>query len=428
MFEIKTVDNGSAAQRAGLLPGDLVVSINGEALLDYVDYIFFCAQRRLVFRILRGGQSLKLLCLKDETEDIGLAFTKDLLGKKRVCGNRCVFCFVDQLPKCMRKSLYVKDEDWRYSLVMGNYVTLATISDEEVRRIIRRKASPLYISVHTVDEAQRRLMLGNQNAVPIRPLLNKLKRGGISFHAQAVVCPGFNDGKRLYDTFSFLRRLYPSAQSLAVVPVGLTGHRDGLSTLEPVSRQMAQETIKEVENWQKECLNSICTRFVFAADEYYIRAGLPLPPVESYEDFSQIENGVGLVAKFLGEAQEALSECEGRGGELSAVTGVDAYPFIRQLADRAGEKCGAQVHVYAAENQTFGGGVSVSGLLGGHDIKRALAGKALGKKLLVPANALREDDVFLDDLTLGALADALGVPVVPVSGGYELIENMCVRE
>lgn len=428
MFEIKSVDNGSAAQRAGLLPGDAIVSINGEALLDYVDYIFFCAQRRLVFRILRGGQSLRLLCLKDETEDLGLVFTEDLLGKKRVCGNRCVFCFVDQLPKCMRKSLYVKDEDWRYSLVMGNYVTLAAIGDDEIRRIIRRKASPLYISVHTVDEAQRRLMLGNHNAVPIRPLLSKLKRGGIRFHAQAVVCPGFNDGKRLYDTYSFLRRLYPAAQSFAAVPVGLTGHRDGLCSLEPVSRQMALGTIKEVENWQKECLNSIGTRFVFAADEYYIRAGLPLPPVESYENFSQIENGVGLVAKFLGEAQEALSECEGHGGELSAVTGVDAYPFIRQLADRAGQKYGARVHVYAAENQTFGGGVSVSGLLGGRDIKRALCGKALGEKLLVPANALRDDDVFLDELSLGALSDALGVPVVPVSGGYELIENMCVRE
>lgn len=428
MFEIKTVDNGSAAQRAGLLAGDAVVSINGEALIDYVDYIYFCSQRRLMFRVLRDGQSMRLRCLKDEGEDIGLIFTQELLGKKRVCGNRCVFCFVDQLPKNMRKSLYVKDEDWRYSLVMGNYVTLATISDDEIRRIIRRKASPLYISVHTVDEAQRRLMLGNQNAVPIRPLLNKLKRGGISFHAQVVVCPGLNDGKQLYDTYSFLRRLYPAAQSLAVVPVGLTGHRDELYEIEPVSRQMAQDTIIEVENWQKECLNSIGTRFVFAADEYYIRAGLSLPPIEAYEDFAQIENGVGLVAKFMAEADEALCLCEGRGGEMSAVTGEDAFPFIRQLADRVGEKCGSQVHVYAADNRTFGGGVSVSGLLGGRDIERTLSGKALGEKLLVPANALRDDNMFLDDLTLEGLSDALGVPVVPVSDGYELIENMCTKE
>jgi len=425
LFEVKAVDKGSAAERAGILAGDIIVSVNGEALLDYVDYISFCAHKNFKARVLRNRKALTLHSRKDEHEDIGLVFTRPLLGKKSVCSNRCVFCFVDQLPRGMRKSLYVKDEDWRYSLIMGNYVTMSTISKAEISRLMRRKASPLYISVHTVDERQRRIMLGNQSALPIRPLLRRLARRGICFHTQAVICPGFNDGKRLFDTYRFLRGLYPSALSLAVVPVGLTGHREGLCSLLPVTPQMARETIKEVEKWQQECLNGIGTRFVFAADEYYIRAGLDLPSAEHYEGFSQIENGVGLMAQFLDEAKEAFLSCTGKGAHASIVTGEDAYPYIKTLADKAVNECGARLHVYAAKNDTFSGGVSVSGLLGGHDILRAVSGKALGEKLLISASALRADNVFLDGMTLGALSAALGVPVLPVADGYAFVQSLC---
>ncbi len=425
MFEVESVRNGSAAQRGGILPGDRIVSVNGEPLLDYIDYIYFCAQRRLKIRIERQGALKTLLVLNSDEDDLGVTFTEPLLGKKRVCGNKCVFCFVHQLPKGMRKSLYVKDEDWRYSLIMGNYVTLSTISDDEVKRIIKRKASPLYISVHTVDEAQRRLMLGNENAVPIRPLLKKLASHGIRFHAQAVICPGFNDAERLEDTIRFLIRLYPAAVSLAVVPVGLTGHRERLTPIEPVSQGMARETIKTVEKWQKECLNSIGTRFVFASDEFYIRAGLPLPPAEDYETFDQIENGVGLVATLLSEADEALESCKGEGADVSLVTGEDAYPFIESIAKRAAERSGARVRVYAAKNLTFGGAVTVAGLLAGRDFVDALKGKDLGSKLLIPAAALRDDNVFLDDMTLGELSQTLGVRVEPVCDGYQLVSQIC---
>ncbi len=425
MFEVESVRNGSAAQRGGILPGDRIVSVNGEPLLDYIDYIYFCAQRRLKIRIERQGAVKTLLIVNGDEEDLGITFTEPLLGKKRVCGNKCVFCFVHQLPRGMRKSLYVKDEDWRYSLVMGNYVTLSVISDDEVKRIIRRKASPLYISVHTVDEAQRRAMLGNQNAVPIRPLLKRLASHGIRFHAQAVVCPGFNDGERLEETIRFLCGLYPAAASLAVVPVGLTGHREGLTPIEPVSQSAAQETIKTVEKWQKECLNSIGTRFVFASDEFYIRAGLPLPSAEDYESFAQIENGVGLVATLLAEAEEALEGCGGAGADVSLATGEDAFPFIESIAKRAAALSGARVRVYAAKNITFGGAVTVAGLLAGRDFVSALKGKDLGEKLLIPAAALRDDNVFLDDMTLDELSQTLGVQVEPVCDGYQLVSQIC---
>jgi putative radical SAM enzyme (TIGR03279 family) len=361
--------------------------------------------------------------VKDADEDIGLQFSQPLMGKKRVCGNRCIFCFVEQLPKGMRKSLYLKDEDWRYSLVFGNYVTLSDISCEEFRRILRRKVSPLYVSVHTVDEDLRRRMLGNPKGLAIKPMLKKMAARGMSFHAQAVICPCYNDGDKLIETIRFLRNLYPAASSLAVVPVGLTGHREGLTSLEPVTKDMALRTIKEVEKWQKECLNSIDTRFVFAADEYYLKAGLPLPPVEAYEDFSQIENGVGLVAKLMDEAAEALDTVKPGGSrEVSIATGVDILPFIQGIATKAVAKLGVKVAVYGVDNQTFGGGVTVAGLLGGNDFLRVLKDKPLGEGLMIPASALREDNVFLDDMTLAELEAALGVPVMPSADAFELVD------
>ena len=419
MFEVKSVAKGSPAERCGIKPGDRIAGINGEKLIDYIDYVYFCAQKKLKLTLDSPKRTLRLK--KDEDEDIGLEFTQPLLGNKRVCGNKCLFCFVDQLPRGMRKSLYVKDEDWRYSFVMGNYVTLSSIAKSELKRIIRRGVSPLYISVHTADEALRRFMLGNKNAVPIRPLLKKLASYGISFHTQAVICPGINDGEKLYETYRFLRRLAPYAKSLAVVPVGLTGFRQDLHDIPQVTNGMAAATIKEVEKWQKECLNSIGTRFVFAADEYYIKAGMPLPPAEAYEAFEQIENGVGLMAKFLDEAGRALHAFNAAGRHVSIVTGQDAYPFIKALADQAQSMTGAKIDVYMAENKTFGGGVTVSGLLGGKDITDAIKGKDLGQALLIPGNTLRDDHVFLDGMTLDGLRATLHVPVYAVSDGYELV-------
>lgn len=431
MFEVESIDAGSVAERFGIQKGDRIVSVNKEKLIDYIDYEFFCAQKKLKVT-LSGKNGNRTLCIKkSEEEDLGLNFTRPLLGKKRVCANKCVFCFVDQLPKGMRKSLYVKDEDWRYSFVMGNYVTLSSISKSELRRIIRRRVSQLYISVHTVDEDLRKRMLGNKNAVPIRRLLKKLSANGVRFHAQAVVCPGMNDGEQLEQTCRFLRRLYPAAMSLAVVPIGMTGYRQGLAEISPVTKTIAQETIKQVEIWQKECLNKLGTRFVFAADEYYIKAEESLPPIENYETFDQIENGVGLMAKFLDEAERGMTACDGQGRHVSIATGEGAYPFFVELAKKASGICGIKMDVYMVKNKTFGGGVTVSGLLGGNDFLQALKGKELGQALLISASTLRDGVVFLDEMTLSQLEQSLGVPVVPVSDGThfaQLLSNERMEE
>ncbi len=418
MFEVKSVEQGSVCERYGIQKGDVIISVNGEELIDYIDYIYFCAEKKLKIKLSGKNGSRTVKIYKGEQEDLGLEFTKPLLGKKRVCSNKCIFCFVDQLPKGMRKSLYFKDEDWRYSFIMGNYITLASISKNEFRRILKRGVSPLYISVHTVDEKLRKDMLRNKNAISVRRVLKKLAAKGISFHAQVVVCPGYNDKEKLEQTYKFLRNLYPAATSLAVVPVGLTAFRSGLEQITPVDKSMARHTVKEVEKWQKECFNSIGTRFVFAADEYYIKAGLSLPLAKEYESFDQIENGVGLMAKFSDEAKRVLEKCEYNKKHISIATGQDAYPFFIELSALAEKKCGAKIDVYMVKNHTFGGGVTVSGLLGGKDYAKALKGKDLGRALLISGGSLRDDKIFLDDMTLGQLKKELGIPVYPVSDGY----------
>ncbi len=419
MFEVESVNIESGAYKAGIRKGDRIISINGEELIDYIDYVYFSALDNLAVKISRQGNKKTLHIRKDEDEPLGLEFTKPLLGKKRICGNKCVFCFVDQLPRGMRSGLYEKDEDWRYSILMGNFVTLSTIGRKEADRIIRRKASPLYISVHTVDEDQRKTMLGNPNAAPIRPVLKKFASHGISFHSQIVLCPGFNNRDKLEDTYRFLRKLHPAAASLAIVPVGLTGHREGLFSLKPVTKEAAEETIKRVEKWQKECLNSLGTRFVFAADELYIKAGRELPPAKEYEAFPQLGNGVGMMSKFLSEALESFPEIL-RSARISLAAGEDAYSFLSGLAETANGR-GADVKVYSVKNITFGGGVTVSGLLAGKDYLQALSGKDLGEALLISADSLREG-VFLDDMKLCELERRLGVKIFPVADGYEFAE------
>ena len=422
MFEVESVDSGSAAAVAGICTGDRIISINGQPLIDHIDYVYFCAQSRLKIKLLRNGRRVRVRIKKDDETDIGMNFTQPLLGDKRTCRNRCVFCFVDQLPRGMRASLYIKDEDWRYSLMMGNYVTMSAIDKSEVRRIIRRGASPLYISVHAVDEALRRMLLSNDNAVPIRPLLRRFARHGIRFHAQVVVCPGLNDGQELEETVRFLARLYPAAMSLALVPVGLTAHRQGLYDMAPFKKELAAQIVKEVEKWQKECLNSIGTRFVFAADEIYIKAQLPLPSIAEYESFDQIENGVGLVTKFFSEADELIDDMPKSNAHISIATGVDAAPFFKTFAAKVRDKSGARIDVHAVPNLTFGGGVTVSGLMAGGDIRAALQGKDLGQTLLIPASTLRDGTVFLDDMTLETLIEELGVRIVGAQDAQHLMQ------
>jgi len=419
LFEVFCAGKNSVAQRAGIQKGDKIVSINGQELIDYIDYVYFCAEEKLKIVLIANDKKRVVRIRKEQDQDLGLDFTTPLLGKKRVCGNNCVFCFVDQLPKGMRKSLYLKDEDWRYSFVMGNYVTLATITKSEIRRIIGRRVSPIYISVHTVDEKLRKRMLGNESAVPIKPMLKRFARKGICFHAQVVVCPGFNDKEKLSQTIDFLSALYPGCMSLAVVPVGLSDFRDDLEQISQISRQMAQQTILMVASKQKECLNSIGTRFVFAADEFYVKAGKQVPPFDSYEEFEQIENGVGMIAKFLYECDSKGELCAKR--RISVATGMDFYPYMKEIAKRVS---GAKIDVYAVQNTTFGGRITVAGLLCGNDYAAALCGKDLADTLLISADSLRDGEVFLDDMTIAKLEEMLGVRIIPINGGAHFAQTI----
>ena len=355
-FTVSSVEKGSAAWRSGIRQGDEILSFDSETFLDYIDYIDFASRDALCIQYLSRGKQKTAHIRKDADEPLGVDFAEGLLGRKRVCGNHCLFCFVDQLPAGMRESLYVKDEDWRYSFIMGNYVTLSNVSDAELARILRRKASPLYISVHATDENKRKTLLGNPKARPIRPALETLAEGGIKFHTQAVLCKGLNGGEVFRETMEYLYGLWPAVMTLAAVPCGLTAHRQGLPALEPTDRDSARETIRDVEAFQQRALREKGTRFVFASDEMYIKAALQPPAYETYEEFPQIENGVGLIRKFEREVLEALEDCRGakpRYKSVSVATGTDAYPYISRIFEKIGEIVLVEAAVYAVENSFF---------------------------------------------------------------------------
>ena len=362
----------------------------------------------------------------------GMEFRDDGLGKSRGCANKCVFCFVDQLPPGMRESLYFKDDDWRLSFIMGNYVTLTNLSDAEFKRILARKVSPLYISVHATDDEVRARLIRCPRGSGIMDKLARLKDAGIRFHCQAVLCKGINDGPVLEKTIADLCSLQPFAASLALVPVGLTRHREGLAALEPMDGDAAALIIDIAEKWQKKLLSERGGRFVFCADELYIRAGRPFPSAEEYEDFAQIEDGVGLVTQFMQEVEEALSTLRGkpRYSEVSIATGVDAAPYIRRAADRCQNKFGVRINVFAVKNRFFGESISVTGLLTGTDIARQLNGEALGECLFLSSSMLKErKNIFLDDMTLCSLSEQLNTECRAVApDGYSFVSAFLKEE
>ena len=304
---IISVDSASPAKKAGILAGDELLSIGGEPVIDFLDYQALTAEKKLKIVLKRNGEKISVSVKKGEYEDLGLNFEKPMMSGMRMCCNKCVFCFVDQLPGNVRETMRVKDDDWRMSLMMGNYVTLTNISDHEIDRIIRRHASPLYISVHVADPELRVKMMHTPRAAKIIDQLKKLSDGGIEFHTQAVLCPGINDGEKLDETIAVLKDI-PGALSLALVPVGLTCHREGLYPLSPYTKEQAADVIRIAEKWHEKLLDEKGTRFVFPADEFYLAAGLPVPADEFYEDYAQIDDGVGLLRLLESEYAEAWEE------------------------------------------------------------------------------------------------------------------------
>lgn len=416
-LEILSVQNDSIAAELGLEPGDALTSINGERLVDIIDYIALSAKADISLVVQTKQGTIEIVEFeKDEAEPLGLSFVDDGLGKNRGCANKCVFCFVDQLPENMRSTLYFKDDDWRLSLIMGNYVTLTNLSEKELDRLIKRGAGPLYISVHATDDDVRAYMLGCERGRGILPILKRLAAAGICFHMQAVICPGINDGAILEKTIRQLSELMPYALSLALVPVGLSGHREGLTRLEPMHKAPAEKIVQMVNCWQKQLLAEQGTRFVFAADELYLRAEHPFPQAEAYEGFPLLEDGVGLVASFLEEVQQGLQEYTGENTHTySIATGVDAAPYIRQAAELCKQHFGVDVCVYPIENIFFGKSITVTGLLTGQDIYSQLQNKELGESLYVCSTMLRDGNgVFLDDMPLAALAEKLHTKITVI--------------
>ncbi len=429
-FRIASVERGGLGDELGLRRGDELIMINGEKLIDLIDYQQLMSCEELVLTVRdSSGELTEIECDKELDEQLGVEFEDDLLGPVRLCANKCKFCFVDQLPRGMRDTLYVRDDDWRMSLMMGNYVTLTNVSDRELERIIRRHASPLYISVHASDGAERASLMGQPRAARLMEQLNKLRAGGISFHGQVVLCPGLNDGEVLERTVRDMAALYPCCMTLALVPVGLTGHRAGLCDIKLYDAQGAAQVLDQVAAWQAEFRRTLGTALVFAADEFYVLAGRDVPPEDEYEDYPQIDNGVGLIRQQREGFERAYGEFMSSGRAARArrvmiVTGESARGEMEQLTG-AHPLPGVDVCVRAVKNEFFGGGVTVAGLLTGGDIISQI-GRADADEVLITRSMLRDGgDVLLDGVTLDELAAKLGCPVTPVfTDGEELLHAL----
>lgn len=412
-LRIDSVTPGSIADQMEVTAGDRLLAVNGQPLRDLIDYSFYTAsEEELLLEIEKPDGELWELEIERQTgEPLGLIFSPPAPAR---CANNCLFCFVHQLPKGLRKPLYVKDEDYRLSFLNGNYVTLANLKTTALNRIIEQRLSPLYISVHATNPELRERLLGKSGIPPVLGQLQQLAAARIVMHTQVVLCPGINDGEELQRTVSELAALYPAVQSLAIVPLGLTVHRRQLPQLTPVDAEYAREFISIWQPRAGALHRKLRRPFLFLADEFYLKADLPFPPVKEYGDFPQIENGVGMVPLFMGEAARLLKRIRPIGAfRATVVTGASSFGFVRDFLAQLAEKSGADIVSLAVENRLFGASITVSGLIAGNDIVAALAGYDAGSCVLVPDVMLKEGEgVFLDDVSLVELEQRIGVPVI----------------
>ncbi len=406
--KISEVIEGSIAEEVGIEAGDCLLKINGQFIQDVFDYRFLSAEEKVLIEILKtDGNTIEVDIEKDQWEDIGVCFEKPLLDGERSCRNKCIFCFIDQLPHGMRESLYYKDDDIRLSFLFGNYITMTNMNPKELKRIVRYRMSPVNISVHTTNPELRIFMLGNRFARNIIKDMKFLKDSGIIINTQIVLCKGVNDGTELDRTLEDLTELIPGLNSISVVPVGLTRFREELPYLEAFDKTSALSVIHQVEEWQRLFVNKTGSRRVYLSDEWYLMSDIKLPGYEQYEDFPQIENGVGMAAAFTREFQDALLSEEKREVQrtVSIATGTLAYSIILKLAKQAENHFkGLNILVYPIENCFFGNTVTVTGLITGGDLKTQLLGKPLGNKLLLSASMFKSGtELFLDDMKVSDL-------------------------
>ena len=422
---ISSIDEGSIAEELALCPGDLILSVNGEKIVDYLDYKFLTTNEEIVMEVQKENGDIYVYEIENEyMEDLGINFQNMLFDSPKSCMNQCIFCFIDQMPKGMRDTLYFKDDDSRLSFLYGNYVTLTNMKDEDLKRLVRYRISPVNVSVHTTNPALRLFMLKNKRADKIMEQIQYLYDNGIEMNMQIVLCKGINDGEELDRTIKDLAGFLPVARSVSVVPVGLTRCREGLYPLEPFEKEDCQKVIEQIHAWQKQLLAEYGTRFVYASDEFYVNGEVPLPPEEAYEDFPQIENGVGMLASLEAEfmrAMEQFPQDSIKNTKTFVATGKISYEFIKKLVNCAKMRYNiSDTEVVAVENELFGGKVTVSGLLGGQDLIRAFQGKS-AERLLITESMLKADEaVFLDDVTLEEVSEILGMEIIPVDNTGEV--------
>lgn len=427
---VETVEKDSIARELGIEPGDRLISINGQEIEDIFDYQYYVEDEELLLLIEKpDGEQWELEIEKDADESLGIGFGAGLMDEYRSCCNRCIFCFIDQMPPGMRDTLYFKDDDSRLSFLQGNYVTLTNMSEHDIRRIIKYRLEPINISFQTTNPELRCRMLHNRFAGDALKKVDLLYQGGIEMNGQIVLCKGVNDGEELERSIRDLTRYLPLLRSVSVVPVGLTKFRDGLYPLEPFTKEEARQVLEIIHRWQKKIYEEYGLHFIHAGDEWYLLAEEEVPEEEQYDGYLQLENGVGMLRLLFNEFEDAFRQQKGdqRSAELSAATGKLAYPYIRRMAERIEERYpGVKIHVYCIRNDFFGERITVSGLITGGDIIAQLKGKRLGSRLLLPCNMLKADeDVFLDDLTVKEVSDALQVSVdIVKSSGQDLVDAM----
>ena len=431
---IARIEPGSIAEEMEIEAGDRLLEINGQAVEDVFDYQYLTQDEYVEVLVAKpSGEEWLLEIDKDYEEDLGIIFENGLMDDYRSCSNKCIFCFIDQMPPGMRPTLYFKDDDSRLSFLQGNYVTLTNMSDRDVERIIKYHMSPINISFQTTNPGLRCRMLHNRFAGEALKKVDRFYEAGIEMNGQIVLCKGFNDGEELERSIRDLTRYLPHLKSVSVVPVGLSKYRDGLEPLEPFEREDAKAVIGQIRRWQEKLYPEYGLHFVHASDEWYVLAGEELPPEETYDGYLQLENGVGMLRLMMEEFEDAMERLsqpgalEGRilSGTYSSVTGQISYPYIRRMADRIMERFpDIRILVYPIRNDFFGERITVTGLLTGQDILAQLEGKELGEILCLPENLLRSGEhVLLDDITVEEIAGTLQVRTdIVKSSGYDFVD------
>ena len=438
--KIKQIEQGSIAQQEGICAGDSLLSINGTVMEDIFDYQFLTQDTYIEMLVEKAdGEQWLLEIDKEFDEDLGIEFENGLMDEYRHCHNKCIFCFIDQMPKGMRDTLYFKDDDSRLSFLQGNYVTLTNMSEKDIERVIRYHLEPINISFQAMNPELRCKMLHNRFAGKALEKVDMLYNAGITMNGQIVLCKGVNDGDELEYSLEKLSAYAPVLQSVSVVPVGLTKYRKGLYPLEPFNKEDAEKVLNQIERWQKIMMEKHGIHFIHASDEWYILAGEELPQEENYDGYLQLENGVGMMRLLLNEFEEAVKELQEKisagtldfsSREISMATARLAYPFIRDMAARMMEMVpGLMIHVYEIRNDFFGEMITVSGLLTGQDLIAQLTGKELGEALYLPQNVLRSgEEVFLDDVTVTEMEKALQVKVdIIKSSGRDFVNAVLDR-